>query len=119
MQLLKDDELVPLIRDQGVIRGIDAPGDWYGKDSPIQPSSVDLHIGDIYVPGTEVGQSGGEGDPLADHVLEPGNTAIVVTQETFSLPPSIAGIGFPPTEVSAKGILMTNPGHVDPGFAGP
>lgn len=34
------------------------------------------------------------------------------------MPAKLAGIGFPPTSVSAKGVLMTNPGHVDPGFIG-
>jgi dCTP deaminase len=38
--------------------------------------------------------------------------------EVFNLPPNIAGFGFPPSSVSAGGILMTNPGHVDPGYVG-
>jgi dCTP deaminase len=51
-------------------------------------------------------------------VLQPGQTAIVVTAEEFNLPPNIAAFGFPPTRISSNGILMTNPGHVDPGFKG-
>jgi hypothetical protein len=35
------------------------------------------------------------------------------------MPSNIAGIGFPPSSVSIKGLLMTNPGHVDPGYTGP
>jgi hypothetical protein len=34
------------------------------------------------------------------------------------MPGNLAGIGFPPSHVSFKGILMTNPGHVDPGYTG-
>jgi len=34
------------------------------------------------------------------------------------LPDDVAGFGFPPSRVSFRGLLMTNPGHVDPGYEG-
>ncbi|HXH11371.1 MAG TPA: hypothetical protein VNP04_16615 [Alphaproteobacteria bacterium] len=43
---------------------------------------------------------------------------MVLTLEEFNLPGSIAVVGFPPSHVSFQGILMTNPGHVDPGYVG-
>jgi hypothetical protein len=48
-----------------------------------------------------------------------GQTAVLTTTETLNMPANVAGVGFPPSSVSIKGLLMTNPGHVDPGYAGP
>jgi dCTP deaminase len=50
--------------------------------------------------------------------LRAGHTAIVQTRETLDLPVNLAAIGFSPSSVSSKGLLMTNPGHVDPGYKG-
>jgi dCTP deaminase len=99
--------------------GLKRPDDWYGSDSPIQAASVDLHIGKIFVPGRTGEKEGSEHRPLTLHALEPGQTAIVSTLETLRLPSHIAAIGFPPSHISVKGLLMTNPGHVDPGYSGP
>jgi len=50
--------------------------------------------------------------------LNQGETAVVETHEYLRVPNTLAGIGFPPSSVSRDGLLMTNPGHVDPGFRG-
>jgi dCTP deaminase len=43
----------------------------------------------------------------------------VQTKEELDLPRDLAAIGFPPSsEVSSRGLLTTNPGHVDPGYRG-
>ena len=123
MKLLKDDELVQLItRNNPIVTNLNAPTNWYSVDSAIQPSSVDLHIGKIYVPETPDPQPGCSTKPIQGNgeqfVLKVGQTAIVSTLETVELPSNIAAFGFPPTLVSARGILMTNPGHIDPGFRG-
>jgi len=121
VRLLKDDELIPLVtRANPIIRNIPPPagGDWYGEGSPVQASSVDLHIGNIYLPGTKRNETGSEAKPLEQHILKPGHTAVLTSLEKLELPGNIAGIGFPPSRVSFKGILMTNPGHIDPGYAG-
>lgn len=120
MKLLKDKDIIPLVdRKDPIAKDLPKPTDWYDKDSPIQPSSLDLHIGRIYLPGTKKDDSGGVENPKDQHVLQQGQTAVVVTLEELMLPNNIAGIGFPPARVSIQGILMTNPGHVDPGYEGP
>lgn len=92
---------------------------WFSKESPIQASSIDLHFGSIFLPGKKEQEPGGEKNPLTGWTLASGRTAVVVTQEKFELPKYIAGIGFPPsTNMSFKGVLMTNPGHIDPGYVG-
>jgi deoxycytidine triphosphate deaminase len=89
------------------------------SDSQIQPASIDLRIGQIFVPGTEPGKSGSASAPLtARRCLMTGQTAVVTTHERCNFPDCIGAIGFPRSEVSAEGLLMTNPGHVDPGYKG-
>lgn len=90
----------------------------YRGDAPVQPCSVDLSVGNIYIPGTEAGKPGSKEHPVDGFNLDPGTTAIVETLEKCHLPDQIGAIGFPPNNVSSKGILMTNPGHVDPGYDG-
>jgi dCTP deaminase len=120
MRLLRDEELITNLTgpeaDQ-YITGVILPVDEYGKDSPVQASSIDLHIGTIYLPGTKESATGAA-TTKPDHVLKTGETAVVTTRETLHLPLNVAAFGFPPSSVSFKGLLMTNPGHVDPGYTG-
>jgi deoxycytidine triphosphate deaminase len=85
---------------------------------PVQPSSLDLTIGNIYVPGTPRGELGGVHNPRAELSLGVGKTAVIETRQSCKLPRTHGAILFPPATVSARGLLMTNPGHVDPGYVG-
>jgi deoxycytidine triphosphate deaminase len=78
-----------------------------------------LHIGNIYLPGSIGSVNGSADKPVELFALEPGQTAIVSTVEELALTEEIAAIGFPPSKVSVQGLLMTNPGHIDPGYSGP
>ena len=121
MSLLRDHDLIAnIIGKPGsrYIEGIELPADPYSKDSPVQGASVDLHIGRIYLPGRKENDDGGALNPRSDHVLKTGETAVVTTRETLHLPDTVAAFGFPPSRVSFRGLLMTNPGHVDPGYEG-
>jgi dCTP deaminase len=121
MCLLDDKALVANITGSSgvLVRNLEPRVDWYDADSPIQASSIDLHIGKIFIPGKTGKTEGSQDSPLDLHALESGQTSIVSTLEELSLPSDIAAIGFPPSRVSVQGLLMTNPGHVDPGYAGP
>ncbi len=115
MKLLVDRELKDLY--SGVITGVAAPQSWIAAKSAVQPASIDLQIGNISVPTEDSSQS-----PIKtnkDYTLPPGQTAVVTTRERLKMPLGLAAIGFPPSRVSVQGILMTNPGHVDPGYDGP
>lgn len=123
MRLLKDDELVQYVTGvHPIVVGIQQPNDWYASDSPIQPASIDLRIGKIYVPETEDGEPGSPTNPYEgateQFIPKVGRTAIVATHEKVVLPADIAAFGFPPSAISSRGILMTNPGHIDPGYEG-
>lgn len=118
MSILSDRELSQEIRrSPPLVSGVDPrnSGRW---NSAIQPASVDLTIGTILIPGKENDQLGSPSNPRTRYPLAQGQTAVIKTQEKLSLPPDLAGIAFPPSSVSMKGVLMTNPGHVDPGYLG-
>jgi len=89
-------------------------------NSPVRGASVDLSIGEIFVPDAPDGKLGGSNRGKRTHSLGSGETAVIRTAEILQLPGDIAAIGFPPsTAVSLAGLLTTNPGHVDPGYHGP
>jgi dCTP deaminase len=117
--ILTDRNIRDLIeKKDGLLTGYDVPSDWDSKNSLVQPSSVDLHVGAIFRPGVKQGKPGSAGNPKYRISLKTGETAIVETKESINLPPNYAAFGFPPSSVSSLGLLMTNPGHVDPGYKG-
>ena len=92
----------------------------YKKESPIQPASLDLRVGRIYTPTTLLlrGHERIEPEPRIDLNLSPGETASVETLEKITLSENFSAIGFPIARISSQAILVTNPGHIDPGFSG-
>lgn len=119
MTLLRDEDLVTRVQaEPQLVRGLRPPADWYGRESPVQSASVDLSVGDIFIPGTEPDALGSAESPRTEWTLGTGETAVVTTQEELRIPASMAAIGFPPSRVSFRGLLMTNPGHIDPGYWG-
>ena len=116
--MLCDEQISHLIcATPEILNGIDAL-DYQKLSSSIQPASIDLHIGQIFTPGAKPGELGAHDAPRRDFTLMTGQTAVIRTREQLKLPDDIAGIAFPPSSVSLRGLLMTNPGHVDPGYHG-
>ncbi len=119
--ILNDSEIVAQIGKGLLPSGFKSPSStkWYDKDSPAQPASLDLTVGLVFQPCTE--DQNKQDLPVGEtrYVLKPGHTAIVLTREELKMPQNLLAIGFPPSKgVSANGILMTNPGQVDPGYEG-
>lgn len=122
MKLLKDDELAsaifhPAPDTSPLIDPVPSAEVFTTAESAIQPASIDLHVGQIFVPGEF--DSSGAPNAKKQLSLKTGQTAVLTTKERLQLPRNIAAFGFPPARVSAAGLLMTNPGHIDPGFNGP
>lgn len=116
---LTDREIIQLLRGKpSLVEGMDAPEGMLSKDSPVQPCSLDLHVGAIYRPDARQTR-GSCPEPKGSATLHQGETVVIETAEKLQLPDNIAAIGFSPSHVAAKGLLMTNPGHIDPGFKGP
>lgn len=99
-----------------IIEGVDPAQ----ADTAIQGCAIDLHIGSVFRPGRKAGEPGSASTPhLLSVTLQEGETAVVRTRESFKLGKSHAALVFPASRVSIQGLLMTNPGHVDPGYHGP
>ncbi len=117
--VLNDSEIEAQIKSGLMSSGFTAPADPFTKDSPIQPASLDLTVGLVFRPCTEEENKQDLPGGQEEYILEPGRTAIVLTREELKMPADLIAIGFPPSkQASVKGILMTNPGQVDPGYHG-
>jgi deoxycytidine triphosphate deaminase len=86
----------------------------------IQSSSVDFKVGKIYVPDVSQTYTNANFLSLARtyYNLEPGGSVIVELQECLELDAGFGGLMLPPNRLSKTGIIMTNPGHIDPGYKG-
>ncbi|MDP5460065.1 hypothetical protein [Alishewanella sp. SMS8] len=89
-------------------------------DFIVKSSSVDLTIGKIYEPSNDKVRNQQQLQDLAtyDTKLKPGDTLLIEVNEKFNLSNNIGGIVFPPNSLSKEGVIMTNPGHIDPGYKG-
>lgn len=107
-EIQKSPSLAPGCRSEVV-------GDVHGK---IKAGSLDLTIGDIFIPGVSDGGLGSHKYPRKSISLGQGQTAIIRTTESLQLAANAGGIAFPPASLSLTGLLTTNPGHIDPGYKG-
>lgn len=119
MSFLTDDKLAALLTaDSTVVANFPpavakatahAP---FERGSAIQPCSIDLHIGSVMVPGKD-----GKAKQKSSHALRPGMSAIILSHERLKVPPTHGGIVLPLGGYQ-QGLLLTNPGHIDPGYEG-
>jgi deoxycytidine triphosphate deaminase len=78
--------------------------------------SYDLRIGTIFVAEKIVKRSSPDNEQI---ILQPGDIVSVLTLEELKMPDHIAATAFAINSLSSDGLLVLNPGHVDPGFCGP
>lgn len=86
-----------------------------------QPASINLTVGRIFEPleGSKVRKDNEvEGLSLDRHSIGPGEMTVIEVKEHFDMPTSFGGVIFLPNRMAKEGLLMTNPGHIDPGFQG-
>lgn len=106
-----------------VVYGLDMAACAAWRVANTQAASIDFHIGQILLPDSRESASRrirSDGPRRKEeHSLSQGETAVIVTSEAFNLPGDIAAITFPPSHVAFRGLLVTNPGHIDPGYSGP
>lgn len=84
--------------------------------SSLQACSYDMRIGTIFKDGQIINNSHAD----ANHQIsvKPGEIISVFTWEELDLPSNIMATVFAINELSSKGLLVLNPGHIDPGFKG-
>lgn len=87
----------------------------------IQPSSVDLTAGQIYVPDCikKINQASAFSSlAIGQCMIEAGETIVIELTEDIQIGKGFGGILLPPNSLTKNGIIMTNPGHIDPGYSG-
>ena len=123
-KLLSDGEIVAAINNGYLkVSGIEPSKlNLSEKSCPIQPSSLDLHVGRIYEPPKTVFDLSKTNTIKPKAILgtkiPPGHSAIIETKEKLELSERISAFGFPPAHLARSALLMTNPGHIDPGYQG-
>lgn len=119
MPLLSDQDINQLLRAEPSLIENFNPAVLGTPGSPVRGASLELTVGEIFLAGTKIDELGGVDKPRTEISLSRGQTAVVRTQEKLRLPPTIAGIAFPPSkDVSLAGLLTTNPGLIDPDYSG-
>jgi dUTPase len=112
MGLLSDGDIGPLLATGSLIKGSSSAALTRG-------AAVELSVGDIFMPGAAGSAPGSPSNPIHDVCLCQGETAVIRTLEELNLDQDHAAVAFPAAFVSLQGLLMTNPGYVDPGYVGP
>ncbi len=88
----------------------------FGVLENVQGCSYDLRIGTIFRDGKIMKGQQAVGDQV---LLEPGEIITVFTLEELELPDDVMATAFPINALSSQGLLVLNPGHIDPGYHGP
>jgi deoxycytidine triphosphate deaminase len=84
----------------------------------IKGSSYDLRIGTIYKKG-EIYSENHPNDSISFIKIKPSEIVTMLTLEVVNIPPNMVATVFAINRMSSKGLLILNPGHIDPGFKGP
>src|SRR4029078_7557169 len=107
MSLLTQPEIVAEMQ-KGMIRN--------GDPSRVPPSSYDMVVGTVFRNGKvfKHDQPGG----LEPIVIAPGEVMTMLTLEELRLHQDVAATAFAMNAQSSQGLLVMNPGHIDPGYDG-
>jgi dCTP deaminase len=124
MNVLSRTKIIALFKS-GELK-IETPDDYYqtaadlvySKDNPFQQCSLDLHVGFIYVPESKDDDGSMSQPKIHEHSLCPGGTVLIRTREKIVLPNDVGAICFAPSSKALGGLMITNMGHVDPGYSG-
>lgn len=96
-----------------ILAGADQANTLFFKSS-VRPATVNLTIGNIYRSNNKKLDH----VPTTHHLQSPGEVILVEVKEEISIPEGYCGLLFIPNTLAKKGMLITNPGHIDPGFTG-
>lgn len=96
---------------QEIVRGLEWPRPLVlgGAKPQVESASYDLRVGTIFHEGSV---------DKEQVVVEPGGILVVVTQEELDLPADVCATAYAINSLSKEGLLVLNPGHVDPGYKG-
>jgi dUTPase len=99
-----------------LVQGLEQPVDRHAPNSALESASIRLRAGDIF----QLLPDGGGLRAVSDQIiLKEGGVAFVLTKEIMNFDEHHAGVMTAKSGgIAEKGILITNTGHVDPGFKG-
>ncbi len=119
MSLLSNVEIKSYIDDQKGFVVASADGGVHFAPRLLQPASMDMTVGEIFLP-PDKDDDQQRVIPFKDHFnLGVGSTVLVRSEQRLCLPSDIGGFVFPKNgHFALKGVLITNFGHIDPGFEG-
>lgn len=110
MTVLSDSQIEALITSDSLVVG--------GANKPkIRSCSVDLTVGTLFWDSHIIPYVSGESPKQVK--VPPGGMIAMFTAQSLKLPANICGTAFAINAQSSEGLLVLNPGHVDPGFEGP
>jgi deoxycytidine triphosphate deaminase len=108
MSILTNVEIRTLVNQSNLITGAD--------EASFQPCSYDMRIGAIFRDGQVIDETH---DRRNEQIrLDPGEVITMTTLEELNLPADIAGTAHAINAQSSEGLLVLNPGHIDPGYKG-
>lgn len=121
MAVFTKQEIIKLAQD----KEIKLLGDNYLIDN-IKGASYDLRIGTIYIKNRILSISKSKNKLLSlkkfdKNIIKllPSEIITILTLEEVHIPDYLCGTVFPINSKSSSGLLILNPGHIDPGFKGP
>lgn len=85
-------------------------------ENSIQACSYDLRVGTVFLDGKILKWATSEQQQIT---IQPGGIISLFTHEELNLPSCVMATAFPMNVWSSQGLLVLNPGHIDPGYKGP
>lgn len=118
-----------LVKQDPIVKHVNLSRLSEGRLSPLQPASIDLHVGEILVPPEHEKRNKGKKKAVAAnppvetrhdrYTVPSGGSVVLLTKEEINFPANCAGLMFPKSSgLAERGVLVTNFGHVDPGYKG-
>jgi deoxycytidine triphosphate deaminase len=112
MGVLTKSELLELANNKGLLGG-----DFDLNN--FEPSSYDLRIGSVFKNGKIYSEHFNTVDFNNNIEIKPSEIVTLLTLEEICIPSNCIGTVFALNSHSSTGLLILNPGHIDPGFKGP
>lgn len=101
------------------IKGIDGEVKAAGHQSALEAASIRLRVGRIFQLERAHDDRNHLVEQKGDTIIKEGGVVLVLTKEEMSFGPDIGGLMTPKSGgMAERGILITNTGHVDPGYKG-
>ena len=104
--ILRKEDILSEIKSHRLIRD--------ALEENVQACSYDMTIGTIFIDKKKITPA-----DMSGITINPGAIVSVFTAEELDLPSDIAGTAYAINSMSSEGLLVLNPGHIDPGFRGP